>query len=192
MKKYIASFMILISSAAVAGNTSDAVRSAGFNQLSEAQKAEVIKMVAEKASKNEAGPGASAEERVEKWVKIGSNIGQGLAGAARELGVAVNEFSQTPVGRLTMALIVWNMIGSQLIHIFGGILIWVVGIYIIRSLIARSYPSKITYSKTVKNWRGQYVIESVEPTRMDSDTAGGWALVYGAVLVAGLVAIFTY
>lgn len=193
MKKFFVAILMMVSISAWAGNTSDAVNSAGFSKLTEAEKAEVIKIVADKASsKNSSVPVALAEDRVEKWVKIGSNIGQGLAGAAKEVGVAVNDFSQTPVGQLTMLLIVWHMIGAQLIHVFGGIMIWIVGIAIIRHMVARAYPSKITYSKEVKNIFGNYVIEKVEPMEIDGGSAAGWLGAYGIVLIAGLIAIFTF
>ena len=194
MKKLFAIALMLFSVASFAGNTADAVNSAGFSKLSEAEKAEVIKMVADKAATKEAGmiPQLASEDKVEKWVKIGSNIGQGLAGAAKEVGVAVNDFAKTPVGQLTMMLIVWHMIGAQLIHVFGGIMIWIVGIAIIRHMVARAYPSKITYSKEVKNIFGNYVIEKSEPIAIDDDNAAGWLFAYGIVLIAGLIAIFTF
>ena len=193
MKKFFVVILMMVSISAWAGNTSDAVNSAGFSKLTEAEKAEVIKIVADKASsKDSSVPVALTEDRVEKWVKIGSNIGQGLAGAAKEVGVAVNDFSQTPVGQLTMLLIVWHMIGAQLIHVFGGIMIWIVGIAIIRHMVARAYPSKITYSKEVKNIFGNYVIEKVEPMEIDGGSVAGWLCAYGIVLIAGLIAIFTF
>lgn len=191
MKKFFAAILMMVSISAWAGNTSDAVNSAGFSKLSEAEKAEVIKMVADKASQKDVMP-TMTEDKVEKWVKIGSNIGQGLAGAAKEVGVAVNDFATTPVGQLTMLLIVWHMIGAQLIHVLGGILIWVVGIAIIRHMVARAYPSKITYSKEVKNIFGNYVVEKSEPIAIDDGNAAGWLFAYGIVLVAGLIAIFTF
>lgn len=193
MKKFFAVILMVVSFSAFAGNDSETVRNAGFARLSEAEKAEVIKMVADKAASKDASvPAALTEDKVEKWVKIGSNIGQGLAGAAKEVGVAVNDFSQTPVGQLTMLLIVWHMIGAQLIHVFGGIMIWIVGIAIIRHMVARTYPSKITYSKEVKNVFGNYAVEKVEPMAIDDSNAAGWLFAYGIVLIAGLIAIFTF
>ena len=193
MKKFFAVILMAVSFSAFAGNDSETVRNAGFARLSEAEKAEVIKMVADKAASKDASvPAALTEDKVEKWVKIGSNIGQGLAGAAKEVGVAVNDFSQTPVGQLTMLLIVWHMIGAQLIHVFGGIMIWIVGIAIIRHMVARAYPSKITYSKEVKNDFGNYAVEKVEPMAIDDSNAAGWLFAYGIVLIAGLIAIFTF
>ena len=191
MKKFFAAILMMVSISAWAGNDSDTVQAAGFAKLSEAEKAEVIKMVADKASQKDVMP-TMTEDKVEKWVKIGSNIGQGLAGAAKEVGVAVNDFATTPVGKLTMMLIVWHMIGAQLIHVFGGVMIWIVGIAIIRHMVARAYPCKITYSKEVKNIFGNYVVEKSEPIAINDGNAAGWLFAYGIVLVAGLIAIFTF
>lgn len=89
MKKFFAVILMVVSFSAFAGNDSETVRNAGFARLSEAEKAEVIKMVADKAASKDASvPAALTEDKVEKWVKIGSNIGQGLAGAAKEVGVS--------------------------------------------------------------------------------------------------------
>ena len=194
MKKLFVILAMLVSASAFAGNSSEAVRVAGFNKLSEAEKAEVIKIVAEKASSKdtETIQHLDTPDKVEKWVKIGSNIGQSLGGAAKELGIAVNDFAKTPVGQMTMVLIVWHILGGQIVHIFGGIMIWAVGIAIIRHMIARAYPKKITYSNEVKNVFGNYVIEKVEDMPVADGNAAGWLLAYGVVLIAGLVAIFTF
>ena len=145
MKKIFMVLALVATSLAWAGNTSDAVRDAGFSKLSEAEKAEVIKMVADKASSKDIGSIAvPSEDKVEKWVKIGSNIGQGLAGAAKEVGVAVNDFSKTTVGQLTMALIVWHMVGGTLIHGFGAVMIWNIGFFFLHYMHRRSYTVSYT------------------------------------------------
>lgn len=198
MKKLFAVALFILSTAAFAasssGLSSSSVDSAGFAKLSEAEKAEILKQVADKAAtKTVFGTSSEpADEKVEKWVKIGANIGQGLAGAAKEVGIAVNDFAKTPVGQLTMVLIVWHMLGGTLVHVFGGILIWIVGISIIRHMVKRAYPDKVVYSKEHKNIFGNFAIESVEKMPMDDDNAAGWLFAYGIVLVAGLIAIFTF
>lgn len=196
MKKLFSMMLLVVSTvsfAATSGLSSSNVSSAGFEKLSESEKAEIIKQVADRAAtKNMFGQSAEpADEKVERWVKIGSNIGQGLAGAAKEVGVAVNDFSKTPVGQLTAALIVWHMIGAQLVHVFGGIMIWIVGFWMIHYIFQRSYPAKVTYSTERKNIFGNPVVEKVERPSASNDAAG-WLFACGVVLVAGLVAIFTF
>jgi hypothetical protein len=182
--------LMCVSVYANAGNSSAAVDSAGFGKLSETEKAEIIKLVADKASVT--GASTVTEDKVEKWVKIGSNIGQGLASAAKEVGVTVNEFATTPVGQLTTILIVWHMIGAQLIHVIGGLLIWVVGISILWFMIRRAYPDEVTYSSEHKNIFGNYAVVKRSATAINDDNAAGWLLAFGIVLIAGLISMFTF
>ena len=198
MKKFIAIALLAISSVSFAasssGLTSSSVSSAGFDKLTEAEKAEILKQVADKAATKDflGNSREPADEKVEKWVRIGTNIGQGLAGAAKEVGIAVNDFSKTPVGQLTMVLIVWHMIGAQMIHVLGGILIWIIGFIAIRYVMKRAYPDKVTYSTTQKNIFGNFSIEKIEKAVMQDDNAAGWLFAHAIVLVAGLLAIFTF
>ncbi len=191
MKKFIAIVALMFSFNAFAALTTDSVANAGFSKLTEAQKAEVIKQIADASSKNK-DVVVPSEEKVEKWVKIGSQVGQGLAGAAKELGVAVNDFAKTPVGQLTMALIVWHMMGGVIVHVVGGVLIMVVGLWFIKFMFNRAYPDKVTYSKEHKNIFGNFAVENVQRTPVQDDNAAGWLFAAGIVIVAGLLTIFTF
>lgn len=95
MKKMFAVILMMLSLSTFAGQgglSSDNLNSAGFAKLSEAEKAEIIKQVADKAAaKNFLGQTEDQEkavDKVERWADVGAKIGQGLAGAAKELGVA--------------------------------------------------------------------------------------------------------
>jgi hypothetical protein len=66
------------------------------------------------------GPSASAA-KAREWIDIGNGIGTGLATTAGKLGVEVNKFAQTPVGKMAMFLILWNYLGDTLIHLFGAL-----------------------------------------------------------------------
>jgi len=191
MKKFIAIVALMFSFNALAALTTDSVANAGFSRLDESQKAEIIKQIADASSKAK-DITVPSEEKVEKWVKIGSQIGAGLAGAAKELGVAVNDFAKTPVGQLTMMLIVWHMIGGVMVHIFGGIVIMIVGLMFIRFMFKRAYPDKVTYSKEHKNIFGNFVVEKVEPMAVRDDNAAGWLFAAAVVILAGLITIFTF
>lgn len=191
MKKFIAIVALLFSFNAFAALTTDSVANAGFSKLTEAQKAEVIKQIADASSKNK-DVVVPSEEKVEKWVKIGSQVGQGLAGAAKELGVAVNDFAKTPVGQLTMALIVWHMMGGVIVHVVGGVLIMVIGLWFVKFMFNRAYPDKVTYSKEHKTIFGNFAVENVQRTPVQDDNAAGWLFAAGIVIVAGLITIFTF
>ncbi|MFH1667720.1 MAG: hypothetical protein ABH884_01690 [Candidatus Komeilibacteria bacterium] len=71
-------------------------------------------------------PDIPPAERVEEWVSIGEQVGKAIASTCRELSVEVNEFVKTPVGKLTMFLIVWKVIGEDLWDIVGGCLVWLI------------------------------------------------------------------
>ena len=196
MEKLLVLSLFLASFTVSAGLSSDATASAGFSQLTEAQKAEVIKNIAQQAESNRTSTGITNvipdPEGVERWTKIGTSIASGLGAAAKELNVGVNEFAKSPVGQLTTVLIVWKLLGSQLIHVLGGILIWIVGIIIIRHIINKRIPDQIEYSTTEKNIFGNYVVVNRYKKPLDDAEAGGYMLCGGVVLALGLIAIFSF
>lgn len=55
-----------------------------------------------------------AAQITSEWIDVGEKLGKGLSATAREMGVEVNAFSQTPVGKLAVFLLVWNFFGSDL------------------------------------------------------------------------------
>lgn len=88
----------------------------------------------------------SAAQQVNEWVEIGQGIGSGLGAAARELGVVANEFAQTPVGMLTIGIIVWKVMGGDIVQLLVGTA-WFIGatsiwFYFYRKLYV---PAKISY-----------------------------------------------
>ena len=98
-----------------------------FNQLTDVQKAEIAKQIAVTAEKNgELFPTTSVTsiqtEDVEEWVLLGQKMGVMLGGAAKELGIAANEFASTPLGMMTMGLIIWNYAGDDLLGVTLGLL----------------------------------------------------------------------
>ena len=92
---FIAALCISTSALAIDSRTVD---SAGFDKLSDQQRAEIVKLVADKASQAKHQTETAAVDQAERWVNIGSQVGKGMVGAAKEMGVAVNEFANSPVG----------------------------------------------------------------------------------------------
>jgi len=54
----------------------------------------------------------------QKYAEIGKSIAVALGEAAKQLNVEVNTFSTTPVGKVTMYLIVYKLIGRDIIRLF--------------------------------------------------------------------------
>lgn len=88
----------------------------------------------------------STASTVSEWAKVGKNIGEGLVGAAKELGIAANEFANTNVGKMTIAVLLWYFFGKSMIML-AFIIIYPITIpFIIRYLkdiiIGYTYKSK--------------------------------------------------
>jgi hypothetical protein len=58
---------------------------------------------------------------VEKWAVIGKGLAQAIAECCKELSVGVNDFVRTPVGKITMLIIVWKMFAKD----FLGCILWI-------------------------------------------------------------------
>lgn len=197
MKKLLLLSLLLSSFTASAGLNSDSAASAGFSKLTEAQKAEVIKTIAQQAeSNNRIGSSDVIEtisdpDGIERWTKIGTSIASGLGAAAKELNVGVNEFAKSPVGQITTIMIIWKIIGGQIVHIIGGLLVWIFGLLAIKMAANRMSEEDIQYSKTDKNIFGNYVIIKRERSELDGETVGGLLFATALVILAGIVVMFS-
>jgi hypothetical protein len=109
--------------------SADDVAQAGFNKLTESQKAQIIQSIESTASST-ATPTVTT---VDQWVSLGMKIGQALAGCAKELNLAVNDFMKTPAGKVATVLIVWKVMAIDILHIVGGLMILVVGLTLVRA-----------------------------------------------------------
>ena len=58
--------------------------------------------------------GQPVASKAKEWVGVGAAIGDGLVATAGKLGVEVNKFATSPVGKLAMVLIVWNYMGDEI------------------------------------------------------------------------------
>lgn len=185
--------LLFISFTSVAGIDSKTVYSAGWEQLSESEKAEFLKNVADKAKKN-SGPEAtvSTVKNVSEWVDVGQKIGQMMGGAAKEVGVAVNDFVKTPVGQWTMALIIWKFMGSALVHVFGGLLVLIVGFSFIIFLMKRSVSVVTKYDSEKVDMFGRSRLLSVTRGELSDDESFGYFVGAGFVILAFIAVTFTF
>lgn len=131
--------------------------------LSESQLAELYANAAKMAESNSAA--AVAEKNVptaaklDEYASLAKSISTGLADTAKNLGIAVNEFANSPVGRITEFVIVYKVIGNIFVHyIFGALWFLITGcawwIVFKRTCLGHyniSYD-KDTGKKTEKTW----------------------------------------
>lgn len=60
---------------------------------------------------------AVTAEKINKYAEAAKAFAEALGVAAKELGIAVNEFLGTTAGKLTAAMILWKVLGAQLLSI---------------------------------------------------------------------------
>lgn len=192
MKKIILTIMLLLSMSVQAGMSTDSVSQAGWSNLSEAQKAEVLKAVTEKAAQTQAIPNQLADPaKLNEWVQLGSNIGLAFGGAAKELGIQVNEFVKTPVGYITMVLVVVHFMGGLVLHVFGAILILIVGFGFLRWHSYTQRTVDCIYDETKTNIFGNHPILKKSKSIVGEDWAA-WHFAIGIVLIiASGIILFT-
>jgi hypothetical protein len=111
MKKILAAFMLFMTM----GFATAAPTPADMDKLTDVQKAELALQVAKQVEEQKAA--VQNPQQVKQWVNYGTEVGQALAGAARELGIVANEFIKTPAGQLTMGLIIWKVMGHDIVHV---------------------------------------------------------------------------
>lgn len=97
---------------------------------------------------------------------VGSALGDGLVNTAGKLGVEVNKFADTPVGKFSMLLIVWSVAGKSLGAALWGGTFFVVALSLLvfayKRLIRPSIVKTIEFSDQ-KTWYGTPILKkSVE------------------------------
>jgi len=207
MKRFLFTIAVALAAAFSApcyagGIQSGAVADAGFGNLSEAQKAEVLKAIADKVAQGQTATAAATEAakvvatstpaKVSEWIDIGSKIGQAMGGAAKEIGVAVNEFVKTPVGQWTMAIIVWKFMGGVIMHLAGGVLVAIIGMGTVIYVARRRREVKYTYDAEKKTTLGNPVVTSKIVARMTDDDVATMLVSTAVVLIMVLITVFTY
>ena len=105
-------------------------------ELEDLTPAQVAQLMALKESAENGLPsGQTATEMAEEWAVFGERFGQVIASICKELGIAANEFIQTPVGKLAAIGIMWKILGEAWWGIIGGSLVWM----IVTGLLWRSF-----------------------------------------------------
>lgn len=194
MKRLFWIVAFLISFSAFAGTNPDVIRTAGWENLSESQRAEITKMVADKSAAAVASPIGAVPDvhKIDEYVAVGERVGKMMGGAAKEVGVAVNEFINTPVGKWTMFLIVWKYMGAMAMHFFGGMCVLLVGAVTMFALFRRMTNLEVTYDQTKTNFFGNH--PKISKTRSAFGADDFWAIFLGsaAFVAASMICIFTF
>lgn len=140
---------------------------------------------AELAKKNTALPEVST---LNEWATLGKNIAEGLGAAAKELGVAVNDFANTDTGKLVTFLLVWKFFGAEFVDLLSSYLIGIpamialfwLGTVMVRRATWKTVtivrePSKVLWGLLTIH----RVTKHVEERDRDFTDTTGWQAVFG-------------
>lgn len=100
------------------------VQAVDVDSLSSAER-QALKLALERAEKPVE---VRVREEAEQWAVLGTNVGRAMIGAAKELGMAASEFSQTPLGTVVVAILVVKIIGGTVLHLTAGVLLAVLAV----------------------------------------------------------------
>jgi hypothetical protein len=117
-KKLITAIFLMLALMAVSPAIADQLNTSG---LTDEQMAQLQLQIAQLKKQND---GVSEVKRENKWILFGKNITQALAASAKELGVPVETFIQSDIGITAKNIIVWKLIGKELVGVaFGSFLL---------------------------------------------------------------------
>lgn len=186
--KYLISIILLAFTLNANALDSRTVGSAGFNNLTPQQQAEIISSVTAKAAENRpsAPVMAKATDITNEWLNIGARIGQGFAGAAKELGIAANDFAASPVGKWVAFLIIWHFMGAMAVHIGFSLMFLTVAMGSIYWYTRATRENKITYDVDKTDIFGRSRISEFRRGEMPEETR---AIVIIGALITGVATI---
>lgn len=133
----------------------------------------------------------STASAVGEWAELGARVGVGIAAAAKELGIAAAEFSQTPIGKVIVAVLVFKMVGKTVILSIVGL-----------SLLIVSVPLGMKFIRRQQIPTGEYTQQNIfgfsrdVPTytyieHEDYQIIFGWVITLGGAILGAACLINT-
>lgn len=161
--------------------------------LSMAQKAQLAlqaeQMKAEQSSVVDKVTDQLTTENAGKMVELGKNFGLALAAMAKEVGVTGDEFLKSTTGKIAAVVIVWKLVGKDMVAIVGGSIAWIV----LSSIIIWSFKFFHMKKKVKTKDKGVEYIQRYEfrngETR--SGSAVAHVVAFAAVTIACMSIIFS-
>jgi len=113
MKKSI--IMIVMTILSLGGFAQEKMVSVPESQLTEQQKAELSKQQV-----------TQTLETASKWVGLGKEVGEAINGGLMALTHNADTLSQTKVGKFTMFMIAWKVMGTDVIQLVVGSVVFII------------------------------------------------------------------
>lgn len=140
--------------------------------------------LAQKAGATADAVAAGTPDFVDKMGEVTRGIGRGIADAAREAGIQVNEFARSPVGVITIIIIVWKFMGPQLSSMLF-VLLWV-------GILLPLWVRQLKRTFGLYNEKGKFVKYDTE-AYAKSDSLQILSVFYGiGLLLVAMVAVIKW
>lgn len=125
MPRFLLALLLVFSSAAFAQTKAENITSIDVRELSPEMRLELMRQAQKLANPSVPSTAASASESVRsemsKWGELGAGLGRATVAAAKEIGMAANDFAQTPLGKVTTAIVVYKIIGRDVLRMVVGV-----------------------------------------------------------------------
>lgn len=156
MKYFLLSILLLFSFSTYAGTCAVQINSVSDLSESDRQKMIVQCENAKMAAITNTSNGVTAEN-VDKWAEIATKFVAALSLVAAEAGRSLNEFLPTPAGILASTLIIWQVMGDDIMHLVACIGIMMVAGFYIKGVAAYRKTLLVTGvdNVTQKGWFGR-------------------------------------
>lgn len=132
MKKLLAILALSFAVTSVAANNS----TVDVSKLTPEQVAQINQQVSA-MTKEPVNVSATVRKEAEAWGELGANMGKAMVGAAREVGVASNEFAKTDLGKIIVFIVAYKVIGQDILSIaFGSLVLffgWGIAIWALKT-----------------------------------------------------------
>lgn len=124
MKKIILVLMVLLLSSNVfAQNNNDTHVTVDLQSLNSDTRNSVLSAIEKEKNKNIPTPPIVNPEKIQSWANIGKELGSAVSQMCKEINMGVNDFVKTPVGIITTCVLIWKLIGQNIINVVVGLVL---------------------------------------------------------------------
>lgn len=177
MKKIFAimfSFFMLTSAFAAKQSTVD------VSALTAEQISQINKQVSD-MKESPTNVSSAVRQEAEAWGTLGANMGKAMVGAAKEVGVAANEFANTNLGQVVVGIVAYKVIGRDFLGIIFGSIVLIFGYSLAVWVFSTHRWSNVKYEYEPILW-GMFQRKKVIEYKIESDVATTKVLAGCAIL----------
>lgn len=191
--------LVLLCLLFVAGHASAAGndRYQDLDGLTELQKAQIATQVAQaKIKSNGQDSDTPTPQKISQWATLGTDLGKALVSTAKELGVAVNDFIHTPVGKIAAVIIIYKLVGKDVIHLgFGSVFLVIAGslwFYAFRRVCLIDSVVVTSVTEGAKTTKTRQVLYGRKWKDLGEGTLALFIVGGLGIFAVGMIILFTY